>query len=100
MNRSRNANNKIDDLTTRRRASPFKEWGKLRPSKELEDWRKVNEPIIVDALRSKERLETLIDELSNDACVFCDACDGAKCWGTIYPICAPILKKFTEIVEK
>jgi len=100
MNRCRDARNEVDDLITQRNVSPFEGWSKLRPSKELEDWRKANEPIIVDALRSKERLETLISALSSDVCVFCDACDGAKCWGTIYPICEPILKKFNEIIDK
>jgi len=83
-----------------KKASPFKDWEKLHPSKELQDWRKANEPIIDGALKSKEQLETLINVLSSDVCVFCEACDAAKCWGTIYPICEPILKKFNEIIDK
>jgi hypothetical protein len=100
MNQSQDAESKTQKAITQKRASPFREWGRLRPSQELEDWRKVNEPIIEGALRSREQLETLVNMLTNDVCVFCDACDAVKCWGTIYPICQPVLKKFADIVEK
>ncbi len=99
MNRSQDADSKVSNLIARRKASPFEDWEKLHPNRELEEWRRVNEPIIDGALKSKERLETLIGVLSGDVCVFCDACDAVKCWGTIYPICAPILRKFTETIE-
>lgn len=99
MNRSQEADNKVN-MIIQKKVSPFRDWEKLNPSQELEDWRKVNEPIIDGALKSKEQLETLINVLSSDVCVFCDACDAVKCWGTIYPICEPILKKFTEIIDE
>jgi len=84
---------------TGKHVSPFKNWEKLKPSLELEGWREANEPIIEHALNARDQLESLVHLLSDDVCVFCDACEGVKCWGSIYPICEPILRKLTEIIE-
>ena len=100
MSNIRHNNNKITKDIVENNISPFIDWDKLHPNPELQDWRKVNEPIIDNALMIRERFETLVYLLNDDVCTFCDDCDTVKCWGSIFPICEPILKKITTIIEK
>jgi hypothetical protein len=92
--------NKTTKNIVEKNVSLFIDWNKLHPNRELQHWRKVNEPIIYDALKVKERIEVLTNMLNDDFCIFCDDCDTVKCWGSIFPICEPILRKFTAIIEK
>lgn len=91
---------KASKAAAARGVSLFMDWNKLHPTPELQRWRTVNEPIINDALSVKERLEALVSLLNEDVCTFCDDCDSVKCWGSIFPICEPMLRKFTSIIEK
>jgi len=99
MSSIQHTDNEVQKGILGKNVSPFKDWDKLHPNPELQHWRKANEPTINDALHSKKQLEALVSKLGNDVCTFCYDCDSVKCYGSIFPVCEPILKKLISILE-
>ena len=97
MNKIHPIDNKLLHKVEAKSSSPFEHWDQLSPSPEMREWRRKNEAVIDEALKIKIRVDTLTSVLEDDVFAFCDGCDGSKCYGSLFPICEPILKKILAL---
>ncbi|UCH58079.1 MAG: hypothetical protein JSV18_04060 [Candidatus Bathyarchaeota archaeon] len=64
----------------------------------MEIWREAYAPAILDALEAKIKLESISSLLASDPITFCEECEAMKCYGSLYPICEPVLEKLKKII--
>jgi len=60
----------------------------------------VHEAEIVEALGKQRNLENIRGLLTDGALAFCDECEAMKCYGSLYPICEPVLEKLLKAIEE
>jgi len=60
----------------------------------------VHEAEIVEALRKQRNLENVRRLLTDGLHSFCDECEAIKCYGSLYPICEPVLEKLMRAIEE
>jgi hypothetical protein len=53
---------------------------------------------ITDVHTAEEKLEKLMEFLDADPCSFCETCEAMKCYGSLYPICEPVLDMLKEML--
>jgi len=80
--------------------NPFTDWGEFRPSRTMWIWRERHESRIIEAFEALAKLEQIKKLLNGDTLRFCDKCDAMKCYGALYPICEPVLKKLRTCVQE
>ncbi|UCD44112.1 MAG: hypothetical protein JSV27_08195 [Candidatus Bathyarchaeota archaeon] len=78
---------------------PFADWDSYHPTPELNRWRRTYEAAIEEAMQKQRALETMREMLEDDVYAFCDACDEMKCYGALYPICEPVMKKLLDTLK-
>jgi hypothetical protein len=49
---------------------------------------------------AKEKLLKLKEFIDSDPYSFCENCEAMKCYGSLYPICEPVLKKLKKILRE
>jgi hypothetical protein len=49
-------------------------------------------------MESEGKLGLIRSTLSSDPQHFCEKCEATKCYGTLYPICEPVLKTLREML--
>jgi hypothetical protein len=77
---------------------PFKDWDSYDPAPRMGEWRESHEQTILQALESERRLMAIRSILSSDTMKLCEDCQEMKCYGSLYPICEPVLKKLRGLI--
>jgi hypothetical protein len=77
---------------------PFLNWDDYDPTPKMRRWRETYERCIRQAMESEGKLGLIRSTLSSDPQHFCKKCEAKKCYGTLYPICEPVLKTLREML--
>lgn len=94
------ANNKPESAHEVFFTNPFEHWDSYHPSPKMKMRRDLYEPFVLEAVNNKRKIEKIITllELAKESEV-CHTCSEMKCYGSLYPICEPVLQKLKDIAS-